>query len=107
MTLVTAMPLSTSTGLCWSFGRETSEAEVSLLEINAARQNIKRCQALTLPGCEKLMPNRTQVIKGIIYVLGLLGVNVLVSFAAMLAFVLFLSAAIRFLPPCPQFLLYP
>jgi hypothetical protein len=36
------------------------------------------------------MPNRTLVIKRIIYVLGLLGVNVLVSYAAMLAFILFL-----------------
>ncbi len=53
------------------------------------------------------MPNRTQVIKGIIYMLGLLGVNVLVSFAAMLAFILFLLRSDPVLAAVPAIFALP
>jgi hypothetical protein len=53
------------------------------------------------------MPNRTQVIKGIIYVLGLLAVNALVSYAAMLAFVLFLLRGDPILAAVPALFALP
>src|SRR6266478_2558953 len=53
------------------------------------------------------MPNRTQVIKGIIYMLGLLGINVLVSLAAMLAFVLFLFRSDPILAAVPAVFALP
>ncbi len=53
------------------------------------------------------MPNRTQVIKWIIYVLGLLCVNVLVSLAAMLAFFLGLFRGDPILAAVPAVLALP
>ena len=53
------------------------------------------------------MPNRTQVIKRIIYALALLGVNVLVSLAATLAFLLFLFRDDPILAAMPALLALP
>lgn len=53
------------------------------------------------------MPNRAQVIKWIIYVLGLLGINVLVKVAAMVAFLLFLFRNDPILAAVPAVLAMP